>query len=919
MSYGITDEGFIIKPFDVLVNEILTRQRKLFGEDIYQGAESFWRKQAEVFAAEIHNQWKLLAQYYYSGFISTASGNSLDLLADNYGLRRKASEKANGYVTFQLSGTTDANVPTGSVIETTTGDQFETDEELDVYYGSSDNLVLINGMTNSSGYGDENYLPQPYDLNNNLTVVGASSQYTGENGNFPESDGTQYISTDTSYVYYSYGMRDNITFSGYDGITVTRANIVWNNPARTLDGLYVVDDSASTWTLHTDLSGGVDLFNDASPDANDFFVIGSNRKFSRATFTISSATGSSSGTTMIAEYYDSDGDEWIELSSIEDETHDGTDSLAETTDPETVTFNFTETEWNQWGKTNNATETSSSYFIKISLSDAVSSTASPVVTDITLDNGVIPSTSATYNLFVIGNKWDQVTATAIVAGTDSNVASDNIRVIVSGIDGISRVTNQEDLTNGRDRETDSSFISRIVQYKTTFYTKNNTLVRLQGINGVDAINIRDGKRQERLRYTSASVRQTAVNAVVNHSGTNDALEIEFDSKFTAAYINVTGSPSPTDWEVYYSITGDAWSADINNTDETSEFANDGWVFLNVSDLSAFVAHTDEKFKWRIYTGNNTLAGITFTTDVTDVRSDLSSEASETAPSSHEGILRLIHHDVSEGSFTTLTTELTGANPTITAETQFWCDYANPSEMWVHPEILGVNDELIVYYIDHSVGSQSVDVVVLPTDSPMSEDIYDDVYDIVNNTAPWITRFVIKEAVPSVVNISALITYDSTNYDVADIQSDMREALLSQYFNALSLGETVYRNKIIGIMLTVDGITDIEQVTFELVDETGYGQDDIDTYMYFNTEWAIIDDSYLSSTKFYRDNTADGEFIEETVEAIKDATDDPPKGSVGVDSGAVSPTTNWKMTYISTEGNIEPRTDEIAKLGTVTLS
>ncbi|HET8971640.1 MAG TPA: baseplate J/gp47 family protein [Candidatus Nanopelagicales bacterium] len=100
-SYGVTDDGFVIKGLDVLLAEAFDRARAAFGADVDLTPTSPLRKIIEVAAAEDAEIWKRMEDGYYAGFVSTADGPSLDLLGDDLGLSRRET-LASGTVTLTL-------------------------------------------------------------------------------------------------------------------------------------------------------------------------------------------------------------------------------------------------------------------------------------------------------------------------------------------------------------------------------------------------------------------------------------------------------------------------------------------------------------------------------------------------------------------------------------------------------------------------------------------------------------------------------------------------------------------------------------------------------------------------------------------------------------------------------------------------
>lgn len=119
-EFGVTSTGFIIKPFQDILNDKAARAREIFGDDVDLLSTSVLRKILDIASAEDQELWKRMEQLYYSNFISTASGDALDLLGDDVGIPRRFLT-AKGKVKFKLSGEAPGRIyhfPIGTVIET---------------------------------------------------------------------------------------------------------------------------------------------------------------------------------------------------------------------------------------------------------------------------------------------------------------------------------------------------------------------------------------------------------------------------------------------------------------------------------------------------------------------------------------------------------------------------------------------------------------------------------------------------------------------------------------------------------------------------------------------------------------------------------------------------------------------------------
>jgi uncharacterized phage protein gp47/JayE len=94
--------------------------RTLFGPDIDLRSTSALRQILDIASIEDQEHWKALEGAYYSNFVSTASGDALDLLGDDLGLQRDF-QQATGSVKFTLAGGLPGRsyvLPVGTLLET---------------------------------------------------------------------------------------------------------------------------------------------------------------------------------------------------------------------------------------------------------------------------------------------------------------------------------------------------------------------------------------------------------------------------------------------------------------------------------------------------------------------------------------------------------------------------------------------------------------------------------------------------------------------------------------------------------------------------------------------------------------------------------------------------------------------------------
>src|SRR5580704_489271 len=86
LTYGVTRQGFIVKPFQTILSDAFARAQQLFGPDIDLRSSSAIRKVVELSSLDAALLWMALDDVYHSGFTSTASGDALDLLGADLGL-----------------------------------------------------------------------------------------------------------------------------------------------------------------------------------------------------------------------------------------------------------------------------------------------------------------------------------------------------------------------------------------------------------------------------------------------------------------------------------------------------------------------------------------------------------------------------------------------------------------------------------------------------------------------------------------------------------------------------------------------------------------------------------------------------------------------------------------------------------------
>lgn len=122
-EYGVTERGFVPRTYDEILEDFKAKAREVFGSDVDLSDTSPLLKLLQIYALELHNLWQQLEAVYYSAYLHTASGDSLDDVVALLGFRREPARRATGTVTFSRSTPADRDVviPKGTRVATSDG------------------------------------------------------------------------------------------------------------------------------------------------------------------------------------------------------------------------------------------------------------------------------------------------------------------------------------------------------------------------------------------------------------------------------------------------------------------------------------------------------------------------------------------------------------------------------------------------------------------------------------------------------------------------------------------------------------------------------------------------------------------------------------------------------------------------------
>lgn len=154
-QYGVTKSGFDLKPFKAILDDKAARAREMFGDDVDLRSTSALRKILDISSYEDGELWKRMEQLYYGNFVSTASGDALDLLGEDAGVSRRFLT-ARGSVRFKLSNEEPGRVyhlPVGTIVgtEASPATHFRTLASASVSRGEKEALVEVEAVERGPG------------------------------------------------------------------------------------------------------------------------------------------------------------------------------------------------------------------------------------------------------------------------------------------------------------------------------------------------------------------------------------------------------------------------------------------------------------------------------------------------------------------------------------------------------------------------------------------------------------------------------------------------------------------------------------------------------------------------------------------------------------------------------------------------
>ena len=138
MEYGITDQGFVVKPFSVILREQQEEFRAYFGEDLDIDDTSITGTYIKNLSLKFAQIWEILGLLYSTCDVDDSFSVYLDRLANLVNVSRLSATKTE--VSVCCYGNEGTVIPKGHLIRIEDGAFFENKSEMTI---SKDNLLVI--------------------------------------------------------------------------------------------------------------------------------------------------------------------------------------------------------------------------------------------------------------------------------------------------------------------------------------------------------------------------------------------------------------------------------------------------------------------------------------------------------------------------------------------------------------------------------------------------------------------------------------------------------------------------------------------------------------------------------------------------------------------------------------------------------
>lgn len=138
--FGLKPQGFIKKKYADIIDSMETRAKTLYDENVNLSNRSPLGIFLKVVAWFIGQTWEVSEDVYNSAFLNTAEESALDKIGMLIGITRNQATKSTGEVTF--IGDDGTVIPSGFIVSTEDGIEFETTEEVEISGGTATASII---------------------------------------------------------------------------------------------------------------------------------------------------------------------------------------------------------------------------------------------------------------------------------------------------------------------------------------------------------------------------------------------------------------------------------------------------------------------------------------------------------------------------------------------------------------------------------------------------------------------------------------------------------------------------------------------------------------------------------------------------------------------------------------------------------
>lgn len=101
MRFGVTEDGFVRKTYNDILEEMQARAREKFGEDINLSSSSFLGMHLQNEAWTLATVWEMAEDVYYSAYVDFSEGSSLDNVGKYITVTRRPAQRSRGTITIE--------------------------------------------------------------------------------------------------------------------------------------------------------------------------------------------------------------------------------------------------------------------------------------------------------------------------------------------------------------------------------------------------------------------------------------------------------------------------------------------------------------------------------------------------------------------------------------------------------------------------------------------------------------------------------------------------------------------------------------------------------------------------------------------------------------------------------------------------